>query len=293
MFVDEHYKTLVSQLFDGTITHLTKDDFNVSKIRAFMCYEVPYLESIEFPDTVEEIGDHCFYNAYKLKKVVLPKNLKKVGISTMGNTSYKQIYIPKTLKEYCELPYSYMRFIINEYDTIYLNNEPLPKNLIIPDGTTSICDSAFKQQKITTLSIPNSVKEIKDAAFSNCSGFKDLIIPDSVVTLGTRAFFNILDIKSLVVGNGVEIIPIECFASSTYTNIDIGKNVKEIKAFAFEYCSKIQTIKMRPTTPPVISSKIFSTTSLVKIIVPKGSLEAYKTATNWSSLADYMEEATE
>ena len=49
---------------------------------------------------------------------------------------------------------------------------------------------------------------------------------------------------------------------------------------------------MKPTTPPEISSNTFTSSKLNKIIVPVGCGEAYKSATNWSNFADYIEETT-
>lgn len=43
-------------------------------------------------------------------------------------------------------------------------------------------------------------------------------------------------------------------------------------------------------TPPTILSDTVTMNPGAKIYVPTGSLEAYQTATNWSALADYMEE---
>ena len=44
------------------------------------------------------------------------------------------------------------------------------------------------------------------------------------------------------------------------------------------------------TTPPTIASNTITCQTGAKIYVPTDCLEAYQTATNWSALADYMEE---
>lgn len=43
-------------------------------------------------------------------------------------------------------------------------------------------------------------------------------------------------------------------------------------------------------TPPTIASNTITMNTGAKIYVPTGSLEAYQSASNWSALADYMEE---
>jgi cell division protein FtsB len=53
---------------------------------------------------------------------------------------------------------------------------------------TSIGDSAFKDSKITTVSIPSSVKEIGWFAFSGCSLLANINISSSVTYIGYGAF---------------------------------------------------------------------------------------------------------
>ena len=51
-------------------------------------------------------------------------------------------------------------------------------------------------------------------------------------------------------------------------------------------------IIMECSTPPTMSGNGFESSGISEITVPKGSLEAYQTATNWSNYADKMVEAT-
>jgi hypothetical protein len=47
-------------------------------------------------------------------------------------------------------------------------------------------------------------------------------------------------------------------------------------------------IKINATTPPEIDSIYYSMPPFLTILVPKGALEAYSNATNWSDLTDYI-----
>ena len=60
--------------------------------------------------------------------------------------------------------------------------------------------------------------------------------------------------------------------------------------YAFNGCTSLTTITMLPTTPPRLGASLSNVDSLTKIYVPAGSLNAYKSATNWSTYADLMEE---
>lgn len=62
--------------------------------------------------------------------------------------------------------------------------------------------------------------------------------------------------------------------------------------FSFNGCRKLKIVFLLSQIPPTIYSNTFYGTNCT-FIVPKGSLEAYRTATNWSSLASRIKESEE
>lgn len=81
---------------------------------------------------------------------------------------------------------------------------------------------------------------------------------------------------------------------NSLTSITIGNSVTSIGGLALQIGSSTNkaVITMKPTTPPQIANNSFEKRYLEKIIVPKGTGATYKAATNWSALADYIQEAT-
>lgn len=89
-----------------------------------------------------------------------------------------------------------------------------------------------------------------------------------------------------------------CFAyCSALKEVTLPSTIKVIEANAFVGCgantSSKFTFSIKAQTPPTLNSPLIETQNLNKIVVPQGTLEAYKAATNWSTYADYMEESTE
>ena len=68
----------------------------------------------------------------------------------------------------------------------------MPKNteIVIQDGTISICHSAFREcySSLISVTIPNSVTDIGQDAFLFCSGLISVNIPNSVTSIGNYAF---------------------------------------------------------------------------------------------------------
>ena len=170
-------------------------------------------------------------------------------------------------------------------------------SVTIGSGVTSIGSYAFSScSSLTSVTIGSGVTSIGSSAFSGCSSLTSITIPDSVTSIGNWAFYNCSSLTSISIPEGVTSIGNYVFYNCTsLTSITILSNVTVIGSYALQIGSTTNkaTITMLPTTPPNIQSNTFNAFFLNKIIVPKGYGETYKTATNWSNFADYIEEATE
>lgn len=162
-------------------------------------------------------------------------------------------------------------------------------------GITKVRDNAFSHSTATNITLPDSVTRIGIESFAYCSSLTEFIIPDSITGIPADAFINCPSLTSIHIPDGVTEIGSEAFKyCSSLTSITIPANVTIIAGSALDIgtSTKKATITMKPTTPPLISSNTFTTSKLNKIIVPVGCGDTYKSATNWSNFADYIEEAT-
>ena len=111
------------------------------------------------------------------------------------------------------------------------------------------------------MTIGDSVTTIGDYAFYGCTTLTSVNIPDSVTTIGMATFY-------------------EC---TSLTSVNIPDSVTEIGQCAFENCTSLTSVYCKATTPPSLggTSVFDSNGSGRKIYVPAGSVNAYKSATNW------------
>ena len=169
-------------------------------------------------------------------------------------------------------------------------------SITIPNSVTSIGKSAFKEcRALTSITIPNSVTSIGNEAFGSCTSLTSITIPDSVMSIEANTFYYCTSLTSITIPSGVTSIGNSAFISCyALTSITVPDRVTSIGGGALQIGSITHkaTITMLPTTPPTISSNTFISTKLNKIIVPAGTGDTYKSATNWSAFADYIEEAT-
>lgn len=119
-------------------------------------------------------------------------------------------------------------------------------DIIIPESVTyqgveysvtSIGDAFFYCDKMTSVSIPNTVTNICGSAFSYCSGLSEIIIPNSVTSIGDNAFMDCTGLTSLTIPESVTSIGGYVFANCTgLTSVTIPSSLTIISDHAFYGC---------------------------------------------------------
>lgn len=257
-------KSLLTQRVDGSIVEVTASDLaDATEIIGFAFSGCDKLTSITLPSSVASIGASAFNGCSSLKSIAIPNGVTAIKDNVFYNcSSLKSITIPDSVTSIG--PYSF-------YNCRHLTS------ITIPDSVLNIYGSTFYNcSNLTSITIPNSVTSIQWSTFSNCSALASIMIPDSVTKIGSAAFRGCSGLMSITIGN----------------------NVTNIESSVFEQCSTNTelggTYIILTTTPPTLQSiSAFQNAKINKIIVPKGSGDAYKTATNWSAFANKIEEATE
>ena len=160
------------------------------------------------------------------------------------------------------------------------------KNATI-DCTGNLGVSAFVDcTSLSSVTFGSHITGIQRNAFVN-TGIKNVIIPNNVTTIGGSAFANCSSLTSFTFSESMTKIDQLLFANdSKLKNVVIPSGITEIDRAAFSGCSSMGSLTVLATTPPTVGYGYDTFATMGgSIYVPAESLDDYKSASGWSSVA--------
>ena len=258
---------------------------------------------------VTSLGKLSFSNLQKVHSVTLPKTIRKIKeYAFLFNfiNFYSAVYISDIE--------SWMNIEFENSDSnplqlahhLYLNGEEV-KDVVIPEGYTSIGKYIFEGLELNSVTIPKTLTYIGNSAFGTtknvyisdleawcrikiensysnplfnvgeggghlfCNGEEiiTLKIPEKIKNINDYSFSYCRGITSLIIPNGVNSIGNSSFLTCSGLNtISIPNTVKTIGKSAFELCSSLKNIEIPNSITDIESSTFADCIELVTITIP-------------------------
>ncbi|WP_418810295.1 leucine-rich repeat protein [Paraprevotella xylaniphila] len=209
------------------------------------------LQVVSFPGTIKRIGDNAFYNCKNLESINMPD-----GVESVGENCFR----------YCN---TLTGGVYNEDCFFYLSEE-VTGDFTIPGNPKKIAPNAFAYGKITTLKIPESVKEIGKMAFYYNTGLQRVEMPSRLDVLGDNAFSGCQALEEAVIPEGVHKIGDYMFGgSSALKKVTLPETLDSIGHYAFQYCPALGEIQLPAGLKFIGSSAFLDCTALKKVNIPE------------------------
>ena len=257
------------------------NNHSVTSIGGMAFYNCSGLTSINIPSSVTNIGYGAFYGCGGLTSIAIPSSVTSIGEKAfVGCSRLTSINIPSSVTSIGKWAFYYCSGLIS---------------INIPNSVTSIGEYAFYQcSRLTSINIPNSVTSIGEGAFSGCSRLTSINIPSSVTSIGRKAFVGCSGLTSINIPSSITKFEDYTFGGcSGLTSINIPNSVTSIGYRAFSGCSGLNSVTVHWQTPLQVDRLVFDEVTLgnVKLIVPFGKKNVYKTALVWKDFSPIVEQA--
>lgn len=177
---------------------------------------------------------------------------------------------------------------------------PFVQTVVLNNMITGIGDYCFynNQQLLQINNLTPNIKTIGPGAFEGCAALTTINLEDTTITaLQRNTFFNCKSLTQLYLPKTITKLDHGCLQNcNSLHELTVPSTVKNINDYAFWFGGKTDSTKitfiMQSAVPPTITSNAFDKARIKEIIIPKGSLEAYKNEKpNWCNLAEYLIEA--
>ena len=144
------------------------------------------------------------------------------------------------------------------------------KTLTIPEGVTSIGDSAFSGYSgLTSVTIPSSVTSIGNHAFAGCYNLTAVTIPEGVTSIGDGSFYWCWSLTSITIPSSVRTIGCQAFEyCSGLTTVSIVKGLKLIGPEAFAGCYNLTAVTIPDGVTSIGSSAFERCYDLTVVTIP-------------------------
>lgn len=148
------------------------------------------LTSVVIPDSVANIGSRAFDGCTNLTAVTIPDSVQEIGVDA-----------------FCDTPWldSFSEEFVVVGDGVLIDYNGTKTEVTIPDTVKYISSAFYQNENIVRVSIPNSVINIEEYAFSRCSNLSEVTIPASVTSIGSGAFRGTI-LTDVTIPDSVQII---------------------------------------------------------------------------------------
>lgn len=259
--------------------------YNPKRLNSCAFWDCDKITWSQVPQSVEELGDNCFYHCDALTSVDLSK-IKKMDTGVFWATPLTSVEWPAAVTE---IPANTF-WACGKLTTI----KGIPGQPGAWDNITKIGANAFNMcTALTTIKLPAELKTIDAQAFRSCDHLAAVDYGTKVETIGDGAFWSTGALKKFFFKGSVKTLGADAFRESGLTCVHL-KGDMTIGKEAFMDCKSLKYVEfpaISSATQPltyVAESMFAGCTSLPFITLPSTVTEIKANAFNGCSNLNYV-----
>lgn len=254
------------------------------------------LEEVVITEPITQINVLCFYYIKTIKKVVLPPTVTKIGKWGFYRCGVEEINLPEALTTSEDYAFQYSGL----------------KHLEMPDNWTVMKNGTFLENlNLKSVKLPANMKTLPMNTFQKCNALESVIFNEGLELIKKGAFVATAQ-RHVELPKSLTKIENQAFLDNIYLEtIKIGPNVTQIGYLCFyvqddtreqfSWTSPLRSITCEATVPPVLqmttdkngveynmawNDEVYTQATLY---VPKGCVDAYRQAPEWSRFTKIQE----
>ncbi len=267
----------------------------IINIGNYAFYQCSSLDAVVIPSTVASIGLRAFSECPGLNSITIPKSVETIGEKAIqggsavvycevsskpskwsndwlykANSTIIWDYKNNSLDEngYVIVTVGGVKYgLKNGIAVVKQQSANLSGEIVIASEveynsktfkvTTIGKDAFYDCEKITSIIVPEGVKEIEDEAFSYCSNLVQVSLPDSVTTIGIRTFYYCKSLKNIRLPANIKILTKYMFAGcNAFAEFEVPSTVTTININALGVCGNLISVTI-PKSVTTISKEAF------------------------------------
>ena len=214
------------------------------------------VKSVAIPDGVTKIADGALAGQKELMFVSIPSTVTEIGQAVFSGCDRLSGIFISDIAAWCKIPFP-LGDTPSEQPlrgrSLFLNGR-LVEDLVIPQGVTSIGESAFRGcASITRVEIPDSVVSINPTAFAVCRNHAEIVVAENnqhyksvgglLLTKDGMVLVSVPSARGcIVIPNGVAEVGTRAFFACGLEKLTIPSSVAKIGWDAFAGCRNLKEV---------------------------------------------------
>ena len=173
------------------------------------------------------INGYSFYNT-NIESIEIPDTVTKIGILSFFQSGVKTISIEG--QNLTEIGYGAFR-------------ETKLTSFMIPNSVTTMSERVFEYcENLTNISIGSGITTLPKYTFVQCSNLTQIIIPSNIKTVGEGAFYFATSLSNVTLQEGLETIELGAFSRTRISTLNIPSTLTSIGNQVFYGLGDLTTV---------------------------------------------------